>query len=396
MVGAIANFLLAAALAVPTQAADDEVTAIVILGVEHGAQLLAEDYRPAVLRAWLERVAPDGIAVERHPDAFAAGDFYGFTTEIQDIVLPWARDRGVPLHPFDWEPSREELSLAFGFDLHATPLIRPIAGWGSFVGFPPGRIAGLSLFLGEDAAAREQVAAFAATPAPNVTGEMARRLFLYRTFMQARRIERAAALHRGGTLVVVVGAMHQPDLEELLGRMPGIILVPASDYGLPSHAEIERHETARDLVALAWVNLFSAHARQHPPDRAWMARVVERLEDVVGDAEFAILRLRLQEVLGETVPETALQLWLGLATTTPAEARPSWTGRIDAPRMDSDFDAFAGLTLRLRALHEASRVARNLGRQADAAALRDQVAAELGDVARMQYLGYWTRFVAAP
>lgn len=370
----------------------DEVTTVVILGVEHGAQLLAEQYRPAVLRAWLERVAPDGIAVERHPDAFAAGDFYGFTIEIQDIALPWARARGVPIHPFDWEPPREEMALAFGFDLQATPLIRPDAGWGGFIGYPTGRVAGMSLFLGEDPAARERVAAFAATPSANVTGEMARRLFLYRTFLQARRIEKAAAMHRGGTLVVVVGAMHQPDLESLLGRLPGISLVAASTFGHPTQDEMERQETASDLIATAWATLFSVHARREPPDHSWVARVVDRLEGTVPAEELAILRLHLDEFTGRTTPEMALDRWLDLGSTTPAAAGPSWTGRVDAPRIDSDFDAFAGLTLRQRALHEASRAARGLGRDANAAALRDQVAAELSDIARVQYLAYWERF----
>lgn len=95
-----------------------------ILGVEHAGPLFAESYRPAVLRAWLERVDPDGIAIERHPDAYAANDFYGFTVEIPDIVIPWAEANALPLHPFDWEPSREEQKLAFGFDLQETPFLR--------------------------------------------------------------------------------------------------------------------------------------------------------------------------------------------------------------------------------------------------------------------------------
>jgi hypothetical protein len=195
--------------------------------------------------------------------------------------------------------------------------------------------------------------------------------------------------------VVIVGAMHQPDLEEQLARAPGVALVAASTFGLPSEDEARQRETVADLVAMAWATLFSAHARQDPPDASWVARLVQQLEGNVSDAELAVLRLRLEESRGSSGPDRAYEQWRRLADATSPTARPSWTGRVDAPRIDSDFDAFAGLTLRQRALHEASRAASAAGRAADAVTHRDRVAAELPDIARLQYLSYWEQFTSA-
>ena len=98
-------------------------TEVVLLGVDHGAQLVNRRQQPAALRAFLSAAAPDAVCVERSPGRFARGDHYEFTFEIQDVILPWARETKTPLCPFDWLPSAEDTALAFGIDdLERDPL----------------------------------------------------------------------------------------------------------------------------------------------------------------------------------------------------------------------------------------------------------------------------------
>src|SRR5690606_24508080 len=130
-------------------------------------------------------------------------DFYGFTYEIQDILLPWAKTKGVPAYPFDWEPSPEDLQLAFGFDVQTPPLIRPETGWGAFVTFEDAERSELALFEGERKEGRDEIVQWANTPAANNNGAVARRLYLFRTYLQAQHIRHAAARHRGETLAVI-------------------------------------------------------------------------------------------------------------------------------------------------------------------------------------------------
>ena len=87
---------------------------------------MGEAQRPAVFRAFFERV--DAVAVERDPQSFARNDVYDFATETQNVVVPWARERGVPVYPVDWLPPTENQRLLFGVDLDAPPLVRPVEG----------------------------------------------------------------------------------------------------------------------------------------------------------------------------------------------------------------------------------------------------------------------------
>jgi hypothetical protein len=65
-------------------------TRVVILGVDHSAQLVSRAYRPAVVEAFIARVKPDAICIERDPEDFATGDFYEFTYEVSEICVPSA------------------------------------------------------------------------------------------------------------------------------------------------------------------------------------------------------------------------------------------------------------------------------------------------------------------
>jgi hypothetical protein len=107
-----------------------ERTKVVILGVSHSAQLLAETYQPAVFRAFFTRVSPEAICVERSPEEFARLDFYEFTYEAQFISVPYAKAHGIALCPIDWLPQPEDSLLAWGMaDIEAPPLREILAGF---------------------------------------------------------------------------------------------------------------------------------------------------------------------------------------------------------------------------------------------------------------------------
>ena len=91
-----------------------EATTLVVLGVDHSAQLVGRAYHPGYFRAFIERVHPAAICIERSPDEFARGDYYEFTYEVQHIAVPYARAHGLDLCPVDWLPSRDDERLAFG------------------------------------------------------------------------------------------------------------------------------------------------------------------------------------------------------------------------------------------------------------------------------------------
>jgi hypothetical protein len=88
-------------------------TRVVILGVSHSSQLVAESSQPGMFRAFFDRVKPAAFCIERSPQEFARNDFYEFTYEQQYLIVPYAKKRGIPLLPVDWLPSSEYSLLAF-------------------------------------------------------------------------------------------------------------------------------------------------------------------------------------------------------------------------------------------------------------------------------------------
>src|SRR5262245_6906296 len=76
-----ASFLAIVGLAA-AQTEPKPKTRLVILGVSHSQQLVAESYQPAVFRAFFDRVKADAIGIERSPDELARNDHYEFTYEI--------------------------------------------------------------------------------------------------------------------------------------------------------------------------------------------------------------------------------------------------------------------------------------------------------------------------
>lgn len=378
------------AAAAPSAAA----TTVIVLGVDHAAQLVAERDQPAALDAFLDRARPDAICIERTPEAFARGDFYEFTYEAQDVAVPFARRRGIALCPIDWEPPVEDQRLGFGLALDAPPELRPLKGMFGFLAFAPPSLQ-RDLFHADDPANLRKVADWAATPAAKARNDLPRRLYLYRTYLQAQRIVAAARAHPGGRVVVVVGEFHKRDIEAVLADEPAVRVVQPSSLGRPDAQEIAAHDRPEYRTAIARFNLLGVQAAGGAVDYAFVGRALAALEAEGATPQTRLLRTRLERLQGRIGRAEAVARYRAVAADAGA-AGFAWSGVKEAARVDSWFDPFGNLDVRRRALLEAARESQAAGDAAAAAALLDDCARGLSPRQQAQLRGYWQRDIATP
>lgn len=370
------------------------VTEVVVLGVDHSAQLVNRHQQPGAMRAFFDAIAPSAICIERSPEKFARNDHYEFTYEIQDLIVPWAREKNLPLCPFDWLPSAEDSALAFGIpDLESVPVLRKEAGFQGFLTFPEPRSRTQGLFFADSAAERDRHREFYAAYPQMPARDFARRLFLYRTFMQAQRIAAAAKNHPGQRILVVVGVMHKDDIEAILAANPQLrIVLPSALVAEPTESTIGKFARIEDYAAIANFNLLGTQWRDPMLDRAWMGQVVGELQKRWPGAETDLYALRLAELNGESL-NGVLQKYLAIPVRA-ADKRFIWTGVKDRSRIDSFFDPFGNLPIASRALLEAARIHLLLGERSEAEAIRSRLDEALdSDFKRLQFQQYWTRYV---
>lgn len=391
----LALLFLSVGLAESAQAsAEPLVTEVVVLGVDHSAQLINRRQQAGALRAVFQTIDPAAICIERAPERVARNDHYEFTYEIQDVIVPWAREKGLPLCPFDWLPSAEDSALAFGIaDLEAPPAVRRNEGFQGFLSFPDPESRTAGLFFadrdGERAKHRRFYAAYPEAP----SRDMARRLFLYRTFMQVRRIAAAARSYPGKRILVVVGTMHKDDIEKILADDSGIrVIQPSAMMDEPNPAKIAELTRWEDLAAIATFNLLGAHGRAPNLDHAWMAEVVEQLRKQHPGAESDLFAAKLAEISGRDA-SAALRDYLRIAKAA-GDNRFTWTGVRDKARIDSYFDPFGNLPVASRALLEAARIHVSQCRPEQAAEIHDRISRSLeSDLKSIQFKAYWARYV---
>ncbi|SDZ04301.1 hypothetical protein SAMN04487939_11340 [Lysobacter sp. yr284] len=386
------GFAALAAAAPAPQARPPSPTTVVVLGVDHAAQLVSPRDRPALLDAFLDRAKPDAICIERTPEAFARGDFYEFTYEVQDLAVPFARRHGIELCPIDWEPPVEDQRLGFGLALDAPPELRPLKGLFGLLSFA-GASLQRDLFHADDPAKLERVTHWAATPAAKAGNDLPRRLYLYRTYLQAQRIAAAARAHPGGRVVVVVGEFHKRDIEAILADAAGIRVVQPSSLGRPSEAEAAAHDRPEYQAAIAGFNLLGVQAASGAVDYAFVGRALAALEAAGATPQTRLLRVRLERLQGRIGRAEAVARYRAIAAEA-GDARFAWTGVKDATRVDSWFDPFGNLDVRRRALLEAAREAQAGGDAAAAAGWLDACAAGLSPRQQAQLRGYWQRDIA--
>lgn len=372
-------------------------TRVIVLGVDHAAQLVSEADQPAVLAAFIDQVAPDAICIERAPEAFARNDHYEFTYEIQDVVVPMARARRIALCPFDWMPPDEDERLGFGMSVSQPLEVRRASGFQGFLAFPDAAARTRRFFHADDRANLAQVDAWARTASDAATArhDLPRRLFLYRTFLQAQRIAAAARAHPGGTVLVVVGEFHKHDIEDVLSGAADITLVQPSSLGLPAAEQIDAHDSRVYRLAIARFNVLGAQAATGNVDHAWVARVIAALAAENDDAEVELLRIRHARLTGAMTPEAAVAAYCALAVRDDAHRAAGWDGVLDRSRVDAYFDPFGNLRVDQRARVELARELAATGDAAGAEALRVALTGELTPRQARQFDAYWAREIVA-
>jgi hypothetical protein len=110
-----------------------------------------------------------------HPNS---NDDYEFTYEIQYLTVPYARDKRIPLHPIDWDPSIDDQLLGFGLDLDHPPVLRPPKGFQSFFTVPLDSNGQRGLFFADSEIYRAQQRTWYEQPATQSSLDLPRRLFL--------------------------------------------------------------------------------------------------------------------------------------------------------------------------------------------------------------------------
>jgi hypothetical protein len=374
----------------------DDNTTLIVLGVDHSAQLVGRTYHPGYFRSFIERVHPAAICVERSPDEFARGDYYEFTYEVQHIAVPYARAHGVELCPVDWLPSRDDERHAFGrLEVVELPAVR---GRRDFRGFLVMDSASLrrTLLYADSAPDREAAKRFYDRPRAAGWSDFPRRLGLYRTFMQAMRVRAALNAHPGQSVLVVIGSMHKDDIEHILAQDASLRIVQPSSYGAPSASDADARLQDTDFAAILSFNLLGVQALEGPVDWPWVGEVLERFAHRHPNApELPLLRERYA-VLTRSVPATeAAAAYERLATSTDSLAEFTFTGVEDVRRLDSYFDPFGNLGVRQRALLEAGREWSRAVQPGRAAQLRAQLTATgtWSLLRRAQLTAYWDRYI---
>lgn len=76
---------------------------IYIIGVTHApTQFYSGTMSPAHIREFLKALNPDVVGVESNPTWFNKGQYYLATYEAQNITVPWAKERKLPVYGIDW------------------------------------------------------------------------------------------------------------------------------------------------------------------------------------------------------------------------------------------------------------------------------------------------------
>jgi len=371
------SWLLFLGFALSAQSNQSARTRVIVLGVDHAAQLVSHENRPAVLSAFIESLRPSAICIERPPEQAQRRDFYEFTYEVQDVVLPLLAAHPAELCPVDWMPPVDDQKLVFGRDLDVPPEVRPKDGFLSFLTFPDPQALKRDIFFAEDPAAMNRVRTWSTSPATRVDQDYPRRLYLYRTFMQAQRIRAAAATHRGQTVLVVIGYFHKPDLEAILSHDDQVELIQPSAIGRPTLESIGRATTRSMNVAVLSFNLLGRQANTGNVDWTWVEQTLRELETNGPDAESRLFRARFNELTQKTSTRQTMDAYRELAHSSPAVPF-TWTGVKDGARVDSYFDPFGNLLVRQRAVVELARLLLKTGAADEANHLLAELSAELG------------------
>ncbi|MFB9079345.1 hypothetical protein ACFFWB_18400 [Flavobacterium procerum] len=183
---------------------------VVVLGVGHSTQFVNFNQQPSAIRAFIDRVNPRAVCVERSPEEFSKNDFYEFTFEQQYVIVPYAREKRLPLYPIDWLPSENDMDLAFGMkDLEVPKFTRQKNGFLGFTTFKEKQDFEDDFYFADKKSYKDICSGYNPLFPTNLF-DFPRRLFLYRTFLQSARIQKVLENYKEtDTILVVIGAFPQ-------------------------------------------------------------------------------------------------------------------------------------------------------------------------------------------
>ena len=362
---------------------------VVVLGVGHSSQLVNYHQQPAAIRAFIAKVDPVSICIERSPEEFSKNDFYEFTYEQQYLIVPFAKQLNKRLYPIDWLPSEAEMDLAFGLkDLEKPRFVRQKSGFLGFTTFAQASELEEGLYFADQQKFADSIASWYGTYPKTTAFDFPRRLFLYRTFLQSKRIQKVLEGHGpSDTVLVVIGAFHKNDIERNL-EQNGYQVIQPSSFGPVSDQEIRNNFRREDACAVLAFNLLGMQAELDGTN----SRLVDTaLKFLVGDpsVEAAFFRARHSVLTGRMSPAQAVDSYGKLLARADKEVF-TWNGVRDGSRVDSYFDPFGNLPPAKRIRLEMAREYRKWSKESEAGKHIGLVLDGLGDYKKSMlevYLG---------
>lgn len=328
---------------------------VVILGVEHSSQLINSNHQPAVLRAFINKVNPSVICIERSPEEFSRNDFYEFTYEQQNVIIPYARQQKIPIYPIDWLPGPEDLKLAFGTDnLEVPSFTRNPSGFWGFTVFPDSTSFHKDFYFADDIKYPLSHKEWYATHPDKVNFDFARRLFLYRSFLQSKRIQLVLNnFSENDTVLVVIGAMHKYDIEKNL-EGNGFTLIKPKSYGTINTTEIDDNFDKKDAYAILNFNLLGMQYNLSKPNLELVEYAFDKIRNDT-NSEKELYAIKFDLLNNNINSKSAIKRYKKLLDNPQSKNNFVWTGVKYKDRIDSYFDPFGNMTLNQRIRLELAR-----------------------------------------
>lgn len=361
---------------------------IVILGVNHSYQLVSKECQPAAYRAFMNRLKPDGIGIERAPENFIRSHYYEFTYEQQNLCVPYAIEKGIQIHPFDWNITTEDQLLAWDISIDEPPLIRQKGNYNDFTHFPKLEE---DFFYSEKLEVKEKIKNWMGNPINNPS-DFSRRLFLYRTYMQAMRIKKIAKHYNGKLLLIIVGHMHKADIEDMLSLEKDIEIIQPSAYGYPEENEIIKNQKIEDFYAIASFNLLGVQS-YHDIDNEWLEEIIINLNKFNPSVETKLFSLLLNH--NQYSKNELIDQFKNLYNTASDQLRYTYTGIVDKNRLDSFFSPFANLSIKSYIKLLIAKEYIQLGDVHKSLKYKNELLQDgnLNSQQKIQFEAYWERFI---
>lgn len=366
---------------------------IAVLGVTHSVQLISILQQPAALRAFIKRVKPNAICIERSPEEFARNDFYEFTYEQQYVVVPFAKRQGIPLYTIDWIPRGDDVMLAFGVaDLEVPGFVRKGNGFWGFTYFTDPRIGKQTLHYAEDSSTITQTTNWYSTyPSKKVNTDFARRLFLYRTFLQAKRIQAAAQNYSSqDTVLVIIGSYHKDDIEKHL-TAAGYPVMKTSLKGEPQAEEVENNRELTDAYAIASFNLLGLQSTQ-TVNLDLVSDAIKQIS-TIESWESELLRLKYKLLMKQISSKEAIKQYVFISSNVLKTEQFTWNGVKHINRIDSYFDPFGNMTVWQRVQLELAKEYLSSDNKKGLATQKLLLDNELTGLKKAMFNAYWTEYI---